>query len=114
MAKTQFVPGTVEGDIAVILMQDWDPIGIKDVPECGDEYDSYIPGLVSWMDAEEDAKEQCSCCGRTHILKPPSWLIAEQLAAIEAESMQTGHGTIDASLLGVASQIVNVLERYRV
>lgn len=27
--------------ICEVLLNHWDPIGIKDVPECQDEYDSY-------------------------------------------------------------------------
>ena len=29
-------------------MQHWDPIGIKDVPECADEYDRYIDD-IHWL-----------------------------------------------------------------
>lgn len=28
--------------IAEVLLRDWDPIGIADVPEAQDEYDSYV------------------------------------------------------------------------
>ena len=28
-----------------MLLHDWDPIGIRDVPDAGDEYDSYIGGV---------------------------------------------------------------------
>ena len=31
--------------IREILLRDWDPIGIGDVAEAQDEYDSYIPGI---------------------------------------------------------------------
>jgi hypothetical protein len=33
--------------IRQILLGDWDPIGVADVPEAQDEYDSYIPGLYA-------------------------------------------------------------------
>jgi hypothetical protein len=29
-----------------VLMELWDPIGVKDEPCARDEYDSYVPGLV--------------------------------------------------------------------
>ncbi len=29
--------------IRKILMEEWDPIGVSDIPEAQDEYDSYIP-----------------------------------------------------------------------
>jgi hypothetical protein len=28
-----------------ILLKEWDPIGIANVPEASDEYDSYVPGV---------------------------------------------------------------------
>ena len=31
--------------IREILLHDWDPIGVRDIPEAQDEYDSYIPGI---------------------------------------------------------------------
>jgi len=32
-------------EIGEILMHDWDPIGVADVPEASDEYDSYVRGV---------------------------------------------------------------------
>jgi hypothetical protein len=32
----------IQRDIAAVLLNDWDPIGISDVPEAADEYDSYV------------------------------------------------------------------------
>ena len=34
-------------EIRKILLQDWDPIGVSDIPEAQDEYDSYIGGVYS-------------------------------------------------------------------
>ena len=31
--------------IRVVLMRDWDPIGVADFPMAADEYDSYIGGV---------------------------------------------------------------------
>ena len=46
--------------IRQILLHQWDPIGIKDVPNAQDEYDSYVGGiyrlLASHASAEEIAK----------------------------------------------------------
>ena len=36
---------TIQESIHDILLRDWDPIGINDVPEAHDEYDSYIGGV---------------------------------------------------------------------
>jgi hypothetical protein len=33
-------------DIRQVLVQNWDPIGIADIPEAHDEYDSYIPEIA--------------------------------------------------------------------
>ena len=35
-----------EGELRVLLMTAWDPIGVKDEPLAADEYDSYIPPLA--------------------------------------------------------------------
>jgi hypothetical protein len=31
--------------IRTLLMREWDPIGVADVPQAQDEYDSYIPQI---------------------------------------------------------------------
>ena len=35
----------IHGSIRQVLLHDWDPIGIRDGPGAGDEYDSYIGGV---------------------------------------------------------------------
>ena len=32
--------------VKTILREQWDPIGVGDVPEARDEYDRYAPGIV--------------------------------------------------------------------
>jgi hypothetical protein len=39
-----------------ILLKEWDPIGVKDVPEAQDEYDSYIPGVCKLLFNRESSK----------------------------------------------------------
>ena len=39
------------------LMKHWDPIGIKDVERCYDEYDSYIPSILSLIDSGTTSEE---------------------------------------------------------
>jgi len=34
--------GSYHAAIREVLMQEWDPIGVADIPEAADEYDSYI------------------------------------------------------------------------
>ena len=57
-------------------MAEWDPIGVHDVPEAADEYDSYIGGIFELLEhrASEDS-------------------LAEYLRHIETERM----GLVDAS-----------------
>lgn len=35
-------------EISEILWNEWDPVGVNDVPEARDEYDSYL-GTVYWL-----------------------------------------------------------------
>jgi hypothetical protein len=35
--------------IREILMKEWDPIGVSDIPEAQDEYDSYVPHIYSQL-----------------------------------------------------------------
>jgi hypothetical protein len=59
-----------------ILLQDWDPIGIQDVPEASDEYDRYADATyVMLMDERANADR-----------------IAAYLYQIAAEHMGLGHG----------------------
>lgn len=35
--------------IRAVLMHEWDPIGVGDVPQAQDEYDSYIPQIYGML-----------------------------------------------------------------
>lgn len=56
--------------VRTILLEQWDPIGIRDVPAARDEYDRYAPGIVR------------SLRGRTTVAG-----MAAQLLEIETEQM---------------------------
>ncbi len=43
--------------IRSILLKEWDPIGVKDVPEAQDEYDSYIPGVYKLLINRESSEK---------------------------------------------------------
>jgi len=43
--------------IKQILLQDWDPIGVNDVPEAQDEYDSYVWGVYSRLIRQASEQE---------------------------------------------------------
>lgn len=53
-----------------ILLTEWDPIGVADVPNAQDEYDSYVPEIARALDAGADAQS-----------------IAARLIAIETDRM---------------------------
>jgi hypothetical protein len=47
-----------ERELRCILMTAWDPVGVGDVTEAWDEYDSYLPGVAQRLreaDDEDDA-----------------------------------------------------------
>jgi hypothetical protein len=37
--------------IRTVLMSKWDPIGVNDVPEAANEYDSYIGGVYELLES---------------------------------------------------------------
>lgn len=41
--------------VRVCLLQDWDPIGVRELPEAADEYDSYVGGVCSLLNSGADA-----------------------------------------------------------
>jgi len=56
--------------IRQVLLHYWDPIGIADVPEAADEYDSYIAGVHGLLASGADEQR-----------------LAAHLAAIQTEAM---------------------------
>ena len=60
----------VQDRIRQILLNDWDPIGIREVPEAQDEYDSYVGGVYRLLADGASAVE-----------------VAAHLARIEGETM---------------------------
>ncbi len=45
MGKRSHKAKEVQEKIRQVLLHDWDPIGVSDVPEAKDEYDSYVGGI---------------------------------------------------------------------
>ena len=43
--------------IKTTLLNEWDPIGISDVPEAQDEYDSYVPGIHKMLISRSTEQE---------------------------------------------------------
>ena len=75
-----------QASIQAILLKDWDPIGIQDVPEAQDEYDGYVGGVYRLL--ANDASVEA---------------IAEHLGTVERDSM--GLSTPSSSLLTVAHKL---------
>ena len=47
----------IQESIRDILLRHWDPIGINDVPEAQDEYDSYVGGVYRLLASHASADE---------------------------------------------------------
>ena len=41
----------------IILMKEWDPIGVNDIPEARSEYDSYIPMIYKFSILKKSEEE---------------------------------------------------------
>ena len=83
------LPDIVSVALSVVLYEDWDPIGINDVPECKDEYDWYLDPIRSLL--EQSASREIIA---THLAelertvwgftpRPPDYLlrVADKLVA---------------------------------
>jgi len=70
----------IQQAIADVLLKNWDPIGIKDVPQARDEYDAYVGGVYRLLASGATAKQ-----------------IAEHLVRIETE--QIGFADTDPKML---------------
>ncbi|WP_435639944.1 hypothetical protein [Micavibrio aeruginosavorus] len=43
--------------IQKILLNEWDPIGIRDIAEAQDEYDSYVPDICEMISSQKTQSE---------------------------------------------------------
>ena len=76
----------IQDSIREVLIREWDPIHVQDIPEAQDEYDGYVGGVYQLLSG--DASE---------------FMIATHLARIERESM--GFSTRAEALLPVARRL---------
>jgi hypothetical protein len=77
----------IQESIRGVLLHEWDPIGVKDVPEAQDEYDGYVGGVYGLLVSGATAEQ-----------------LAEHLWKIETDTM--GLSTPDqAALLPVAQNL---------
>ena len=73
----------IQDSIREVLLRDWDPIHVQDIPEAQDEYDGYVGGVYRLL--ADGASE---------------FMIATHLASVEREAM--GFSTSAEALLPVA------------
>ena len=43
--------------IRIVLLKEWDPIGVADIPEAQDEYDAYVPGVYKRLISRASEEE---------------------------------------------------------
>jgi len=55
----------IQASIQEILLSDWDPIGIRGVPEAQDEYDGYVGGVYRLL--AEGATEAALVAHLSHV-----------------------------------------------
>jgi hypothetical protein len=50
-------PTSLIAKVRQVLLADWDPIGIRDVPQAHDEYDEYVPPIARMLAERTTAVE---------------------------------------------------------
>jgi hypothetical protein len=76
----------IQDAIREVLMREWDPIHVRDIPEAQDEYDGYVGGVYRLL-----------ASGASEVT------IATHLASVERDSM--GFATSAEALLPVARNL---------
>ena len=77
-------------NIRQILLYEWDPIGVKEIPEARDEYDSYVSGVYRLLTSNISAQQ-----------------IAEHLAKVESEQMGLNPQPMQ-HLLQIANHLLSI------
>lgn len=85
-----------------ILMEEWDPIGVRGVPEAADEYDGYLPQVATRLrdgaTTEEiatyltDVEEDRMGLGPSPTARERNEALADRLRAWYAEEMTASGG----------------------
>ena len=81
MADRKEIAKEIQGGIQRILVHEWDPIGVQDIPEAKDEYDNYVGGVYRLLAIGASPQE-----------------VAEHLAEIEVTTMGLPRRDIEAVL----------------
>ena len=77
----------IQAAIAQILIEDWDPIGVRDEPDATSEYDAYVGGIYRLLATGANAQQ-----------------VAEHLVAIERDRIGFEETRVEA-LLPVAEKL---------
>ena len=87
-----------------ILMEEWDPIHVREVAEAADEYDGYLGPVASRLREEASAEEIASYLteveevrmglGRSPAARKRNRVLAVQLRAWYAEEMAASEGQV--------------------
>jgi HD-like signal output (HDOD) protein len=83
----------IQAAIGQILLQHWDPIGVRDVPEAQHEYDGYVGGVYQLLAAGASAE-----------------VVAEHLCAMQRHMMGFDQAQ-PADLLSVAEKLCHLSVR---
>jgi hypothetical protein len=79
----------IQDAVRRILLEEWDPIGVRMVPEAQDEYDGYVGGIYRLLATGSTVDE-----------------LAEHLVRIEHEAM--GLSARKEVCIGVASRLMQI------
>ncbi len=52
--------GSLLSDVKRVLLNDWDPIGIKNIPDAATEYDGYAPGIYQLLGESRSVEDICA------------------------------------------------------
>jgi hypothetical protein len=55
--EAEVIESRIVDQVKIILLREWDPIGIRDVPQARDEYDAYVGSVVKLILAGESARD---------------------------------------------------------
>jgi hypothetical protein len=66
----------IQDSIRQILLQDWDPLQVRDIPQCEHEYDSYVGGVYRIL-ASSRSEQQLA----DYLLKTGHEIMGAPLAA---------------------------------
>ena len=91
----------IQSAIQAILLREWDPIGVADVPSAHDEYDAYVGGVYRLLASGASAEAVAAHLSRLEATKmgltsgsPEQLLpVARRLCALDVRLRPTGPAT---------------------